>query len=236
MGARGWHHTPEARARIGAAAKARKSSAIAIEARWARHRAARALLPPKAARKRLTPEEKRANNIRRAKEWSERNPDRRKAIKRKSFEKNRERLNAKQREQNKTPERKAFIRIYAPKHRAANPDKYATYSENRRARELGAVGSHTEAEWIAKVRYCGNACVYCQSKFKLSRDHDIPLARGGSNYISNIVPACSSCNSAKGTLTGDEFRNRLNGGVTMDPRWASQLANARKSRQCSPSA
>ena len=39
--------------------------------------------------------------------------------------------------------------------------------------------------------------------------HRIPLARGGSNSIENIIPACSSCNRRKHMLTELEFRARL---------------------------
>lgn len=37
-------------------------------------------------------------------------------------------------------------------------------------------------------------------------DHRTPIARGGSNGIENLVPACNSCNSKKGTRTEPEFR------------------------------
>lgn len=40
---------------------------------------------------------------------------------------------------------------------------------------------------------------------RLTADRVIPLSRGGSNFIENIVPACGSCNSRKGTRTADEF-------------------------------
>jgi 5-methylcytosine-specific restriction endonuclease McrA len=35
------------------------------------------------------------------------------------------------------------------------------------------------------------------------------LARGGSNAIDNILPACSACNQRKHLLTEAEFRARL---------------------------
>jgi 5-methylcytosine-specific restriction endonuclease McrA len=38
---------------------------------------------------------------------------------------------------------------------------------------------------------------------KLTQDHVVPLARGGSNLIDNIQPLCASCNSSKGTQTID---------------------------------
>lgn len=225
---KGMRHTPEARAKIGAASRARGAAQIALAASVAKSKAARACLPKPEPRKRLTPEERRAASRACIAKWTAENPAKAKAIKRRSYEKHREALNAKQRENNKKPERKAFMREYAPKHRAMNPDLYLTYSQNRRAAEIGADGSHTEVEWLALVNALGNRCTYCGSEGKLTRDHDVPLARGGSNNIGNIKPACARCNSRKGTLTAEEFVARLRGeGPTMDARWAAQLAKAR---------
>ena len=228
MAWKGWHHTQEARDRIGAAARARNSAAIANAARSARSQAAKALLPKKEQRQRKTAEELKAVNVRRAVEWARKNPEKKKIIARRYYERNRERLNAKQREKNKSDEHKAFRREYAPKHRAKNPDLYAGYSERRRVRKLQAPGSHTTEQWLEKVAQGGGRCAYCGEARRLARDHDVPLARGGSHDIENIVPACGPCNSAKGTLTGEEFRKRRAGeGPSQDPRWAAQLAAAR---------
>ena len=51
----------------------------------------------------------------------------------------------------------------------------------------------------------GYRCQYCgrsQDKFKfrecLTRDHLVPLSRGGTNAWGNVVTACSTCNTRKG--------------------------------------
>lgn len=66
-----------------------------------------------------------------------------------------------------------------------------------RARKMGAEGSHTQAEWLALVgRYLGR-CALCGVGAKMTRDHVIPLSKGGSDYISNIQPLCNRCNARK---------------------------------------
>lgn len=69
----------------------------------------------------------------------------------------------------------------------------------RRVRE--AHGKHTDAEFRLVVWLFQNRCAYCQERFdELTRDHVIPLLKGGSHSIENIVPACQSCNSRKGAM------------------------------------
>lgn len=141
-------------------------------------------------------------------EFYARNPDYKKQVNDRYAERHREKINAKAREIYKKPERKAFAATYRKKHRAENPELYRTYSQNRRGRKLGA-GTHTKDEWVAKLAFCGGCCTYCGSHNHITRDHDVPLSRGGSNRIDNIVPACRTCNSRKHDMTGDEYRARL---------------------------
>jgi len=71
----------------------------------------------------------------------------------------------------------------------------------RRARKRGADGTHTAAEWQARLEEYDYRCVYCGRRGgRLTRDHVVPLSRGGSDYIANIVPACRKCNSEKRDL------------------------------------
>jgi 5-methylcytosine-specific restriction endonuclease McrA len=51
-------------------------------------------------------------------------------------------------------------------------------------------------------------CQYCGERGgKLECDHVVPLARGGSNDISNLVTACFKCNRSKRDKTPEEWRN-----------------------------
>jgi hypothetical protein len=41
-------------------------------------------------------------------------------------------------------------------------------------------------------------CAYCGSGDDLQVDHRIPISKGGSNRLDNLVTACSPCNQSKG--------------------------------------
>ena len=50
-------------------------------------------------------------------------------------------------------------------------------------------------------------CMYCGRQYTghlLTRDHLVPLSRGGADCWSNVVAACRGCNHAKGSRTPDE--------------------------------
>lgn len=75
----------------------------------------------------------------------------------------------------------------------------------RRVRELYATGSHEESTWLELVIACGSACLRCGGS-PITKDHVVPLSRGGGNSLSNLQPLCGSCNSWKGTKSLD-FRD-----------------------------
>ncbi len=93
--------------------------------------------------------------------------------------------------------------------RRRNPEKCAEYQNNRRSRKLGNGGKFTSSEWIAVKNKFSNTCLCCDLKepdIKLTPDHVIPLAKGGSNSIDNIQPLCKRCNSKKGVKIIDYRR------------------------------
>lgn len=51
-------------------------------------------------------------------------------------------------------------------------------------------------------------CHYCGEKAE-NVDHFVPRSKGGSNELSNKVPACCLCNSMKGNMLFDEFIARI---------------------------
>jgi 5-methylcytosine-specific restriction endonuclease McrA len=67
----------------------------------------------------------------------------------------------------------------------------------RRARERGAIGSFTPSEWAEIVDRQNGKCLHCCELKPLTRDHIVPLSKGGSNLASNIQGLCKSCNSRK---------------------------------------
>ncbi|AZZ89956.1 HNH endonuclease [Hahella sp. KA22] len=55
-------------------------------------------------------------------------------------------------------------------------------------------------------------CMYCGEKFHhslLSRDHIVPLSRGGRNVWTNVVTACKRCNGHKGARLLSECNMEL---------------------------
>jgi 5-methylcytosine-specific restriction endonuclease McrA len=100
---------------------------------------------------------------------------------------------------------KAQIAAY---HRA-HPDVVRAKREKHRALRKGAEGFFTATEWHDLVIQCEHACAYCGTIGPLEQDHCLPLDRGGTNWIANILPACRVCNARKHLMTEEEFRARL---------------------------
>jgi 5-methylcytosine-specific restriction endonuclease McrA len=99
---------------------------------------------------------------------------------------------------------------YFAQYRREHRDVRQGIDARRHARKLGAPGTHTTAEWIWLLQLWNWTCAYCGERgAPLQPDHRVPLARGGSNDIENILPACRRCNQRKALLTEEEFRARL---------------------------
>lgn len=79
------------------------------------------------------------------------------------------------------------------------PENIAHLKANRYARQKGATGSHTLQEWTSLKESFDNKCAFCGETKPLTKDHIIPLSKGGDNNISNIQPLCRNCNSKKHT-------------------------------------
>lgn len=92
--------------------------------------------------------------------------------------------------------------------RKANPERVALHKrtdalKRGRAKQKGGWYLTTE-KVLARIAYYAGRCYYCGCEAD-TMDHRIPLARGGTHFPSNLVPACRVCNSRKYTRTEREF-------------------------------
>jgi 5-methylcytosine-specific restriction endonuclease McrA len=88
----------------------------------------------------------------------------------------------------------------------ANPGKKRALDLRRRRRIEFNGGHYTGVEWAAlKARY-DYRCLMCgrsEPEIKLTFDHVVPVALGGTNDIGNGQPLCRPCNLSKGARTLD---------------------------------
>ena len=139
------------------------------------------------------------------------NPERVRDRSRRYFKNNKEKVNARCRrwyEEHKK-ERAEYGKIYRMENKElvakryrnwynANLDKVKLNSDRCRARKYGAYGDHTSEE-LKQLKENNKNCYWCGIYVgdKYHVDHVIPLSRGGTNYISNLVISCPKCNLSK---------------------------------------
>jgi 5-methylcytosine-specific restriction endonuclease McrA len=114
------------------------------------------------------------------KTWKLNNPQTRKQVEAKYYQRNRDALKA---------------RAYA--WRAANPEAYRAIVRAGRARRRGADGHHTAADVTAIAAKQRGRCICCNKRRKLEVDHIVPLSKGGSNWPHNLQLLCRPCNASK---------------------------------------
>ena len=56
-----------------------------------------------------------------------------------------------------------------------------------------------------RCQFCGRSAADLKPRESLTRDHLVPLSRGGSNDWTNVVTACSPCNTRKGNRLPEEI-------------------------------
>ena len=135
-------------------------------------------------------------------EWMKRNPDKARAAMRRWRKQHPEQhaADSRRRYSQDPAHFKAIIE--------ASPDRNSVRRAMRHRRRELTKGqpSFTAAQWRQLVDHYEGRCAYCGKQGPLTIDHRMPLARGGSNTIDNILPACIACNVKKRLMTEAEFR------------------------------
>lgn len=130
--------------------------------------------------------------------WRSANPERHRAYSKKWREANRAAVRATQ--QAWKVAHRDHVRQRARNWVRSNLDRFRIYNQKRRASTHAAADTLTLSEWRDILEYFNHACAYClRSDAPMNIEHVIPLSKGGSHTKENVVPACGSCNSKKGT-------------------------------------
>lgn len=67
----------------------------------------------------------------------------------------------------------------------------------------------TQAQWFA-LQDAWGGCAYCGARgVALQKDCVLPISRGGRYTLSNVAPACASCNASKCNAEVTSWMRRL---------------------------
>jgi 5-methylcytosine-specific restriction endonuclease McrA len=106
------------------------------------------------------------------------------------------------------------IMAYYFKYMANNKEKLSAAWRNRRVKRGGAEGTHTSEDVRRIFNLQQGICANCKIKLvksgkqKYHVDHIIPLARGGTNWPSNLQCLCPFCNLSKSAKDPIDWANQ----------------------------
>jgi hypothetical protein len=125
-------------------------------------------------------------------QWRNDNPDKRQAQTKRCYHNNKQAMYQRKQE-------------WYKKH----PEVKLAESRLRRARKANVDRPLTKEQWNDVLTAYGYKCVYCGSNKCITQDHVVPLSRGGTHSVDNVVPACHRCNSGKKDKPAPMFQRVL---------------------------
>ena len=128
------------------------------------------------------------------KEYNKNNKDRIKERQKKYYENNKDRIKEYDKEYREN--NKDRIKEYRETHRI----EYKAYVHKRRARIKSNGGSYTKAQWLECLEFFDYKCAYSGEPLTVdtaSVEHVVPVSKGGTSDISNLVPCVLTYNISK---------------------------------------
>lgn len=119
------------------------------------------------------------------------------------------------------------IDAHAERFKWLTDESYRLYHREKTRRRK----SHDRKVWLQRVTAAdlrrlrakfGGRCAYCGVKCDAEIDHFMPIAKGGTHVLSNLLPACHGCNSSKRDHDPEEWYRRQP--FFTDKRWRAILA------------
>jgi len=113
---------------------------------------------------------------------------------------------------NTDPEFKREARIRTKVYKHTHPEKLSKWGDNRRRRVAQSSDGSVNPIEINALMNKYKKCPYCGKSISESDchiDHIIPIAKGGSHSITNIIPCCSDCNHRKSAAHIEDWLERL---------------------------
>ena len=134
--------------------------------------------------------------------WRKNNPEKAKLVNANRYKKNPEKYKLESTKwQKENPDK---VRTKNSKWAKANKEKGASYTQSYRTRKRQNNSYDISDKFF--INLYKSLCVYCGSSDSIQADHVIPVSRGGSQSIGNLVPACKPCNTSKGAKTITEWK------------------------------
>ena len=98
---------------------------------------------------------------------------------------------------------------------------YRCYNMTLRRARLKISELHiSDAEFNEKCWLLGYKCFWCgKITYSLTRDHLVELFKGGTDEASNIVPACSNCNTCRDWTLEERIRPKSKRSKETQMRW-----------------
>jgi len=82
-----------------------------------------------------------------------------------------------------------------------DPDYRTYHREKSKRRKAQLRGNHVLRVRPVEVRerfaQFDHACAYCGARGDLHQEHFLPISKGGTHVLSNLLPACQACNYSK---------------------------------------